>query len=115
LRELGPYIGSIPNDSGVGVLNCVLPVKGSGMRVLVLSSSLVLAVTAVFAANEPMANYYGNTVILETAHSEQLAHYRADGTVDVTMFSECCGSPKVTGTWKIDNKGQLCRAYISLS
>jgi hypothetical protein len=78
--------------------------------VLIGSAILLVTVGAGFAADDPMANYYGNTVISKGASGESHAHYKPDGTFDATL-SGAMGSMNTTGTWKLDDKGELCRTY----
>lgn len=81
------------------------------MRAVIMGSTMLLSTVAVaFAAGDIMANYYGNTVISKGANGEAHAHYKSDGTIDVT-FSSMLGSMDTTGTWKLDDKGELCRTY----
>lgn len=81
------------------------------MRTLLLGPILVLTVTSLaWAADDPMANFFGNTVISKSANGESHTHYKKDGTLDATLSSPM-GSVTLTGTWKISDKGELCRTY----
>lgn len=63
-----------------------------------------------FAADDLMAGFYGNTVVVTGDGFEAHAHYKADHTLDLSGTSS--GQAFSTnGTWKIDDKGQLCRSY----
>ncbi len=75
-----------------------------GAAVLVASSSLALA------ADDVMAGYYGNTVISKGAMGETHIHYKPDHSFNGSA-SSMLGSMDLKGTWKIDDKGQLCRNY----
>jgi len=81
------------------------------MRALVLGATALLVSSSIaFAADDPMANTYGNTVISKGSSGESHTHYKKGGTLDATL-SGMLGSVTLTGTWKIDDKGQLCRTY----
>ena len=78
---------------------------------LLLTASLALALSSsLFAADDIMANYYGNTVIAKSAAGESRIHYKADHTFDASLSSSQ-GSMDAAGTWAIDDKGELCRTY----
>jgi len=79
-------------------------------RLRIIVPALALAATPALAADDMMAGYYGNTVISAGGMLESHTHYRADHTFDTTataMGQSFSGK----GTWKIDDKGQLCRTY----
>lgn len=81
------------------------------MRVLILGAAALLAFsTAALAGDDVMAGYYGNTVVAKGAMGESHVHYKADHTFDGSA-SSMLGSMSLKGTWKIDDKGQLCRTY----
>jgi hypothetical protein len=80
------------------------------MRALLLGAAMVFAATGAFAGDDVMANYYGNTVVSKSANGESHTHYKKGGTLDATLTG-MMGSINLTGTWKIDDKGQLCRTY----
>ena len=81
------------------------------MRALILGAVVALVVPSLaIAADDPMANFYGNTVISKGANGESHTHYKKGGTLDATL-SGPMGSVNLTGTWKVDEKGQLCRTY----
>jgi hypothetical protein len=75
-----------------------------GGAILLASSSFALA------ADDVMAGYYGNTVISKGAMGESHIHYKPDHTFNGSA-SGMMGSMDLKGTWKIDDKGQLCRTY----
>ena len=77
---------------------------------VLIASALVLAVAPARAADDLMAGFYGNTVISSGGVLESHTHYRADHTFDVTATA-MGQSFNDKGTWKIDDKGQLCRTY----
>ena len=63
--------------------------------------------------DDVMAGYYGNTVISKGANGESRTHYKKDGTLDAVV-SGALGSLSLNGTWKLDEKGQLCRTYSNV-
>jgi hypothetical protein len=84
------------------------------MRALLLGAGVALASTSVaFAGDDIMANFYGNTVITKSANGESHTHYKKDSTIDADL-SGPMGSISLAGTWKIDDKGQLCRTYTNV-
>lgn len=84
------------------------------MRALVFCAAAILVSShAAIAADDPMASYYGNTVISKGSNGESHTHYKKGGTLDATL-SGMMGSINLTGTWKLDDKGQLCRTYDNL-
>ena len=81
------------------------------MRNLMIAASLIaLCAVPAWASDDIMAGYYGNTVVGTSAMGESHTHYKADHTFDVTL-SSMMGSRSTKGTWKIDEKDQLCRTY----
>jgi hypothetical protein len=66
--------------------------------------------TPAFAADDIMANIYGNTVVSKSGSIEGHWHYRADHSFD-SSFSTPMGSLQSKGTWTIDDKGQICRTF----
>lgn len=77
-----------------------------GIAVLLASSSMALA------GDDVLAGYFGNTVISKSQMGESHTHYNADHTFSGTA-SGMMGSMDFKGTWKIDDKGQLCRTYAT--
>lgn len=71
---------------------------------------LLLIAAPSFAGGDIMANYFGNTVVTKSAMGESHMHYKADHSFDVSIVAVGM-SRGTTGTWKIDDKGQLCRTY----
>jgi hypothetical protein len=83
------------------------------MRGFVFGAAALLASTSLaLAADDVMAGYYGNTVVSKSAMGESHTHYKADHTFNGTA-SGMMGSMDLKGTWKVDDKGQLCRTYES--
>jgi hypothetical protein len=82
------------------------------MRAFILSAALVVALpAAAFAGSDDvMTNYFGNTVVSKNTMSEAHIHYKPDHTFDGNATS-MMGAMDLKGTWKIDDKGQLCRTY----
>jgi hypothetical protein len=80
------------------------------MRRILIAASIFVLGTGPAVAADVMAGYYGNTVVVTGASLSVHVHYRADHTLDVAgTRSRTAFSTK--GTWKIDEKGQLCRTY----
>jgi hypothetical protein len=65
-----------------------------------------LFLSAGFAADDMMANYYGNTVLASGPAGISHSYYRADHTFETKL-----GAMDLKGTWSVDDKGQLCRIY----
>ena len=78
--------------------------------VLGLSAAILIAAPAL-AGDDVMAGFYGNTAVATGGMVESHTHYRADHTFDLTA-SAMGTDYKFSGTWKIDEKGQLCRTYV---
>jgi hypothetical protein len=79
-------------------------------RILLAVSALTLLAAPAVAADDMMAGFYGNTAIVTGGMVESHTHYRADHTFDVSATAMGM-SYNFKGTWKIDDKGQLCRTY----
>jgi hypothetical protein len=80
---------------------------------LVLSTSAALALAfSALAAEDLMANYYGNTVIGKSAMGESHTHYKADHTFNADLSSSQ-GSMQTDGTWSLNEKGEICRTYTT--
>ncbi|MGZ5936854.1 MAG: hypothetical protein ACXWLK_05605 [Rhizomicrobium sp.] len=79
-------------------------------RILMFASAVALCAAPAFASDDIMAGYYGNTVVSAGGMIESHTHYRADHTFDLTA-SAMGQTFNSKGTWKIDDKGQLCRTY----
>jgi hypothetical protein len=82
------------------------------MRLLMAAAAALLVPSAAFAGDDVMSSTYGNTVIAKTPMMESHAHYKADHTVTADVASPM-GSMTLTGTWKIDDQGKLCRSYTN--
>jgi len=80
-------------------------------RFLIAATLLALCATPAFAADDPMAGFYGNTVVSTGGSATIRTHYRADHTFDFTG-SMLFMSKTFRGTWALDGKGGLCRTYI---
>ena len=79
-------------------------------RFLIAASIAALCVTPALAADDVMANTYGNTVVSTGGMSEVRSHYRADHSFD--MVGSMMGMSKTfKGTWALDGKGNLCRTF----
>ncbi|HWD49527.1 MAG TPA: hypothetical protein VG309_06340 [Rhizomicrobium sp.] len=80
------------------------------MRSILLAASLIaLSASTAFAADDVMANYYGNTVIASGGMVDTHSYYNADHTF--TVKAPAVGM-EFKGTWKIEG-GNLCRTYDS--
>jgi hypothetical protein len=77
--------------------------------ILAASAALALS-TAAIAADDIMANYYGNTVIGKSAMGQSHTHYKANHTFDAALSNDQ-GSMETDGTWALNDKGELCRTY----
>lgn len=79
-------------------------------RLLIAAAIAALGAAPAAASDDIMSGYYGNTVISTGGMVESHVHYRADHTFDLsaTAMGQNFSSK---GTWKIDDKGQLCRTY----
>jgi hypothetical protein len=76
----------------------------------VIAATIILSATSAFAGDDPMATTFGNTVISTGGMAEIHSHYRADHSFD--MVASMLGMSKTfKGTWKVDDKGQLCRTF----
>ena len=76
-------------------------------------AALLLCTAPSFAGDEVMTSYFGNTVVTKSAMGESHMHYKADHTFDVSIMGMGI-SHATTGTWKIDDKSQLCRTYAQV-
>ena len=76
-------------------------------------AALLMCAAPSFAGDEVMTNYFGNTVVTKSAMGESHMHYRADHSFDVALMAMGM-SHDTAGTWKIDDKGQLCRTYAQV-
>ena len=74
-------------------------------------SGAVLFVTPALAADDAMANFFGNTVVSTGGIAEVHTHYQPDHTFDM-VASRLGFSRTFKGTWAIDPKGNLCRTFV---
>ena len=80
-------------------------------KFLIAASVAALCATPAFAADDVMANTYGNTVISTGGAAEVHTHYRADHSFD--MVGSTMGmSQTFNRTWALDGKGYLCRTFV---
>jgi len=70
-----------------------------------------LAAGPAAAADDVMANLYGNTVVSTGGVAEIHTHHRADHSFDM-VASRMGMSRTFKGTWAIDAKGTLCRSFV---
>jgi opacity protein-like surface antigen len=80
------------------------------MRSFLLAASLVaLSASSAFAADDPMAPYYGNTVIATGGMADTHSNYNADHSfvMNVPSFHMA-----FKGTWKLDG-ANMCRTFDS--
>jgi opacity protein-like surface antigen len=82
------------------------------MRKFLLATAIAaLCATPALAADDVMANTYGNTVISTGGAAEVHTHYRSDHSFD--MVGSMMGmSQMFKGTWALDGKGGLCRTFV---
>ena len=80
-------------------------------KFLLAASAVALCAAPAFAADDVMANTYGNTVVSTGGMSEVHTHYRADHSFD--MVGSMMGMSRTfKGTWALDGKGNLCRTFV---
>jgi hypothetical protein len=74
-------------------------------RILTSVAFAALGVSLAFAAADPMASRYGNTVVAKTADGQEVArtYYNADGTYS----RKTADGAESKGTWKMDGD-KLC-------
>ena len=78
--------------------------------ILGAAAVVVLGSVPALAADDVMAGFYGNTVVVTGDAFQAHVHYRANHTLDISgTASGQAFSTK--GSWKIDDKGQICRSY----
>jgi hypothetical protein len=80
-------------------------------KISIAAGVLALAAAPAVAADDIMANTYGNTVISTGGIAEVHTHFRADHSFDMTA-STILGSRSFKGTWALDGKGNLCRTFV---
>jgi hypothetical protein len=71
----------------------------------------VLCIAPAFAATDPMASFYGNTIVSSGGSVQIRTHYNADHSFNLTG-SMMLMHRNFNGTWALDGKGNLCRTYI---
>jgi hypothetical protein len=79
-------------------------------RIFGTALAVALGTVRALAADDPMAGFYGNTVVVAGGGFEAHVHYRADHTLDMSGTNSGQAF-STSGTWKIDDNGQLCRSY----
>ena len=83
------------------------------MRTLLLgAAALITSTSLTLAGDDIMAGYIGNTLVSTGGMAEVHTHYKADHTFDGKAIS-MMGSLDMKGSWKFDDKGNLCRTYDS--
>jgi hypothetical protein len=80
------------------------------MRSLFFGAAILIVAAPATAGDEIMANYFGNTVIAQNQMGISKVHYRQNHTFG-GMAAGPAGQIQLSGSWKIDDKGQLCRTY----
>jgi hypothetical protein len=79
-------------------------------RILAAAAVVLLGSVPAFAADDVMAGFYGNTVVVTGDAFEAHVHYRANHTLDIS--GKASGQAFSTkGSWKVDDKGQVCRSF----
>lgn len=78
-------------------------------KVLITTAALAIIATPALA-DDVMANFYGNTIVVTGGMVESHTHYRADKTFDVTA-SAMGMDYKFGGTWEIKGD-QVCRTFV---
>ncbi len=74
-------------------------------------SAAALSISPALAADDVMANLYGNTVVSTGGIAEVHTHYRPDHSFDM-VASRMGMSRTFKGTWAMDAKGTLCRTFV---
>ena len=81
------------------------------MRYAMLAIGLLLgSSSAALAGEEAMTNLFGNTVIATSQAGELRVHYKPDHSFSGRAEGPM-GKYDIRGTWKLDDKGNLCRTY----
>src|SRR5579871_3452871 len=83
------------------------------MRAIVIAVAIMAGAANAAMADDLMANYYGNTVVTKSPNGESHSHDKKDGTMDAVL-SGPMGSVTLTGTWRVDASGELCRTYANV-
>jgi hypothetical protein len=85
---------------------------GDTMRKFPIAASLlVFCIAPALAADDGMANFYGNTIVSTGGMAEIHTHYRADHTFDL-VGSMMGMSQTFKGNWAADDKGNVCRTFV---
>ena len=79
-------------------------------KIICVSASILFAMPAL-AADDVMANFYGNTVVSTGGIAEVHTHYRPDHSFEM-IASRMGFSRTFKGTWAIDAKNNLCRTFV---
>ncbi|MBL6854085.1 MAG: hypothetical protein ISS15_07730 [Alphaproteobacteria bacterium] len=80
------------------------------MRNVLIAASALAFIASPALADDVMAGYYGNTVVVSGGMVESHTHYRGDKTFDVTA-SAMGMDYKFGGTWEIKGD-QICRTFV---
>ena len=80
-------------------------------KLVICAFSIVLCASTALADDDPMAGFYGNTVVTTVGSATMRTRYRPDHTFDMvgSMFFM---KRTFKGTWTIDGEGQVCRTYV---
>jgi len=81
------------------------------IRLFSVLSVVFLAAEPAWAADDVMANFYGNTVVSTGGIAEIHTHYRPDHSFEM-VASRMGFSRTFKGTWAIDAKNNLCRTFV---
>lgn len=79
------------------------------MRSFLVAAASTLFASLSFAADDPMASRYGNTLIATTEDGKEL--WRAYYDADHTMWRKNADGTQMKGTWKLAD-GELCVTQI---
>jgi len=79
------------------------------MKRIALAAAVAILLAAPAFAEDPMANYYGNTVIVIDAQGAVThTHYNADHSFDGIAVAS---GYRYKGTWTIRSDGRLCHTF----
>jgi hypothetical protein len=79
-------------------------------RYLICALLAALGASAAVADDDPMAGFYGNTIVSTAGAATLRTHYRPDHTFDM-VGSMLFMSRTFRGTWALDGQGNICRTY----
>jgi hypothetical protein len=82
------------------------------MRLVIAAAALVASSTLAIAGEEVMSGYFGNTVIATSPMGEMKVRYKPDHTFSGRAKGPM-GNYDISGTWKLDTQGNLCRKYVT--